>query len=88
MLDAPSFAALDWNGLKLAVAGSMASGRDVQRVVAQRWKIVMSIPLVEGYGMTENALVAIANLIDVVAWSGQIGVPLPSTEAASIEEDV
>jgi len=83
LLDAPGFAALDWSRLKLAVAGGMA----VQQVVAQRWKDATGIPLVEGYGMTETAPVAIANPIDIVQWSGQIGLPLPSTEAAIIDED-
>jgi len=83
MLDAPGFAALDWSRLKLAVAGGMA----VQQVVAQRWKDATGTPLVEGYGMTESAPVAIANPIDIVQWSGQIGLPLPSTEAAILDED-
>jgi len=83
LLDAPGFAALDWSRLKLAVAGGMA----VQQVVAQRWKDATGVRLVEGYGMTESAPVAIANPIDIVQWSGQIGLPLPSTEAAILDED-
>ena len=83
MLDAPGFAALDWSRLKLAVAGGMA----VQQVVAQRWKDATGTPLVEGYGMTESAPVAIANPVDIVQWSGQIGLPLPSTDAAILDED-
>ncbi len=83
LLDAPGFAALDWTRLKLAVAGGMA----VQQVVAQRWKAATGVALVEGYGMTETAPVAIANPIDIAQWSGQIGLPLPSTEAAILDED-
>lgn len=83
LLDAPGFAALDWSRLKLAVAGGMA----VQKVVAQRWKEATGVPLVEGYGMTESAPVAIANPIDIVQWSGQIGLPLPSTEAVILDEN-
>ncbi|MDP1650170.1 MAG: AMP-binding protein [Rubrivivax sp.] len=52
LLDAPGFAEVDLSRLKLAVAGGMA----VQRVVAQRWKQVTGVPLVEGYGLTEIAL--------------------------------
>ena len=37
----------------------------------------------EGYGMSESAPVAIANPIDIMQWSGQIGMPLPSTAATS-----
>ncbi len=83
LLDAPGFAEVDLSRLKLAVAGGMA----VQRVVAQRWKQATGVPLVEGYGLTESAPVAIANPIDIAEWSGGIGVPLPSTEAAIVDSD-
>jgi long-chain acyl-CoA synthetase len=83
MLDAPGFADVDLHHLKLAVAGGMA----VQRVVAHRWKQRSGVPLVEGYGLTESAPVAIANPVTIQEWSGQIGVPLPGTEAAILDDD-
>lgn len=83
MLDAPGFAAIDLRPLKLAVAGGMA----VQQVVAQRWKERTGVPLVEGYGLTETSPVAIANPITIQEWSGQIGVPVPSTDAAILDDD-
>jgi long-chain acyl-CoA synthetase len=83
LLDAPGFAELDLKRLKLAVAGGMA----VQHVVAQRWKQATGVPLVEGYGLTETSPVAIANPVDIKEWSGTIGVPVPSTEAAILDDD-
>jgi long-chain acyl-CoA synthetase len=83
LLDAPHSASVDWSELKLAVAGGMA----VQQVVAHRWKQMTGVPLVEGYGLTESAPVAIANPVTIVEWSGQIGVPLPSTDAAILDDD-
>jgi long-chain acyl-CoA synthetase len=83
LLDAPGFATVDLRPLKLAVAGGMA----VQHVVAHRWKARAGVPLVEGYGLTESAPVAIANPVTIQEWSGQIGVPLPSTEAAILDDD-
>ena len=83
LLDAPGFARVDLRPLKLAVAGGMA----VQQVVAHRWKARAGVPLVEGYGLTESAPVAIANPVTIAEWSGQIGVPLPSTEAAILDDD-
>ena len=83
LLDAPGFVAVELRPLKLAVAGGMA----VQHVVAQRWKERAGVPLVEGYGLTESAPVAIANPVTIDAWSGQIGIPLPSTEAAILDDD-
>ncbi|MFP5466562.1 MAG: AMP-binding protein [Gammaproteobacteria bacterium] len=83
LLDAPGFAKVDLAPLKLAVAGGMA----VQHVVAHRWKERAGVPLVEGYGLTESAPVAIANPVTVTEWSGQIGVPLPGTLAAILDDD-
>jgi long-chain acyl-CoA synthetase len=83
LLDAPDAAQVDWSHLKLAVAGGMA----VQHVVAQRWKQMTGVPLVEGYGLTESAPVAIANPVTIEEWSGRIGLPLPSTEAAMLDDD-
>jgi long-chain acyl-CoA synthetase len=83
LLDAPGFAAIDLSSIKLAVAGGMA----VQQVVAHRWKERAGVPLVEGYGLTETSPVAIANPVTIQEWSGQIGVPLPSTEAAILDDD-
>ncbi len=83
LLDAPESAHVDWSHLKLAVAGGMA----VQHMVAHRWKQITGVPLVEGYGLTESAPVAIANPVTIEEWSGQIGVPLPSTDAAILDDD-
>jgi long-chain acyl-CoA synthetase len=83
LLDAPGFADVDLSHLKLAVAGGMA----VQQVIAHRWKERAGIPLVEGYGLTESAPVAIANPVTIDEWSGRIGVPLPSTDAAILDDD-
>jgi long-chain acyl-CoA synthetase len=83
LLDAPGFAEVDLRHLKVAVAGGMA----VQHVVAQRWKQRTGIPLIEGYGLTETSPVAIANPITIAEWSGQIGVPIPSTEAAILDDE-
>jgi len=83
LLDAPGSAQVDWSHLKLAVAGGMA----VQHVVAHRWRQMTPVPLVEGYGLTESAPVAIANPVTIEEWSGQIGVPVPSTEAVILDDD-
>lgn len=83
LLDAPGFADVDLSRLKLTVAGGMA----VQKVVAQRWKQRAGVPLVEGYGLTESAPVAIANPVTVAEWSGQIGVPVSSTDATILDDE-
>jgi len=83
LLNAPGFESLSMRTLKVATAGGMA----VQRAVAERWKRATGVPLVEGYGLTETAPVAISNPLDIEDWTGTIGVPIPSTEAAILDDD-
>ncbi len=83
LLNAPGFAAVDLSGLKVASAGGMA----VQRAVAEKWRQVAKVPLVEGYGLTETSPVAISNPLNIGEWSGTIGVPIPSTDAVILDDD-
>jgi long-chain acyl-CoA synthetase len=83
LLDAPGFREVDTRGLKVASAGGMA----VQRVVAERWAKATGVPLIEGYGLTETSPVAISNPLDIEQWTGAIGMPIPSTEAAVLDDD-
>ncbi len=83
LLNAPGFDTLDLHRLKVVSAGGMA----VQRAVAERWKKVTGVPLVEGYGLSETAPVVISNPLSIEDWSGNIGMPIPSTEAAILDED-
>jgi long-chain acyl-CoA synthetase len=85
LLDAAGFAevaARERGSLKLAVAGGMA----VQRAVSDRWQQAMGVPLVEGYGLTEAAPNVCANPFDAEAFSGKLGLPLPSTEVVILDE--
>jgi long-chain acyl-CoA synthetase len=76
LLNHPDFAKLDFSSMKLAVGGGMA----VQKAVADRWKQVTGVTLIEGYGLTETAPAATANPLDLKEYSGSIGVPMPSTD--------
>jgi long-chain acyl-CoA synthetase len=78
LLDHPRFAQLDFSSLKLAIAGGMAA----QKAVAERWQSVTGVTLVEGYGLTEASPVTTCNPLDIDAFTGSIGLPLPSTEAS------
>jgi long-chain acyl-CoA synthetase len=77
------FSKLDFSRIKFALAGGMA----VQRAVAERWKKLTGIPLIEGYGLTETSPVVTANLLTITDYTGAIGLPLPSTEI-SIRDDL
>jgi len=82
LLDAPEFADVDTRALKLASAGGMA----VQRVVADRWKQRTGVPIIEGYGLTETSPVVIASPLDIADWTGSIGLPIPSTQVAILDD--
>jgi long-chain acyl-CoA synthetase len=83
LLNEPGFGKAGTDGLKLVVAGGMA----VQRSVAERWQRACGTPLTEGYGLTETSPIVCANPTDHREFSGAIGLPLPSTEVALMDED-
>lgn len=83
LLNAPGFEQVTTKYIKMANAGGMA----VQRAVAEKWKRVTGVPLVESYGLTETSPAAISNTLDIEDWTGTIGVPIPSTEAAILDDD-
>ncbi len=83
MLNHPDFVKMDFSNLKIAVGGGMA----VQRVVAEKWKEVTNISLVEGYGLTETAPVLTTGPTDDTDRIGTIGLPLPSTEIKLTDDD-
>ena len=78
----PDLAKEDFAHAKFALAGGMA----VQRAVAERWKQLAGIPLIEGYGLTETSPVATANPLDLKEYSGSIGMPLSSTDLKLIDD--
>ena len=83
LLNTPGFDSVDFSRLKLAVGGGMA----MQRAVAERWREVTGVPVVEAYGLTETSPAAVANRLDQTEFTGAIGLPLPSTEVSIRDDD-
>ena len=85
LLNAPHFDAVrqaNAGALKLSVAGGMA----VQRPVAERWQQMMGVPIVEGYGLSETSPIVCANPVNAPGFTGKLGLPIPSTEVAMMDE--
>jgi len=76
LLNHPDFASVDFSTWRLALGGGMA----VQKAVADKWKAVTGVPLIEAYGLTETSPAACMNPLDLTEYNGTIGVPIPSTE--------
>ena len=83
LLNTPGFDSVDFSRLKLAVGGGMA----MQRAVADRWREVTGVPVVEAYGLTETSPAAVANRLDQAEFTGSIGLPLPSTDISIRDDD-
>ncbi len=83
MANHPDFAKVDWRALKISVGGGMA----VQSATAKLWLDRTGCPIVEGYGLSETSPTVTCNPVDSAAFSGTIGMPLPSTEVALLDDD-
>ncbi|WP_045739104.1 long-chain fatty acid--CoA ligase [Xanthomonas sp. MUS 060] len=77
LLNTPGFAQLDFSSLKCTLGGGMA----VQRAVAEHWKQVTGVTVVEAYGLTETSPGACINPLTLSEYNGSIGLPIPSTDA-------
>ena len=82
LVNRADFARLDFSGLRLCFGGGAA----VQKAVADKWKKVTGLPLIEGYGLSETSPVAAVNPTNSHEYSGDIGFPLPSTEIVILDE--
>ncbi|MDS4069099.1 MAG: long-chain-fatty-acid--CoA ligase, partial [Candidatus Competibacter sp.] len=82
LLHTPGFDRLDFSALKLSLSGGMA----LQRAVAENWRRITGVPLIEGYGLTETSPAATFNPLTLEEYNGSIGLPLSSTEL-SIRDD-
>ncbi|MEJ7669415.1 MAG: long-chain-fatty-acid--CoA ligase [Casimicrobiaceae bacterium] len=76
LVNNPEFAKLDFSSLRITLGGGMA----VQEVVAKKWKEITGTSLIEAYGLTETSPAATINPLDLPAFNGSIGLPVPSTE--------
>ena len=79
----PDFDKVDWSHLKISVGGGMA----VQQATARLWLEKTGCPICEGYGLSETSPSATCNPVDSTAYSGNIGLPMPSSELKLLDDE-
>ncbi len=79
----PDFNTVDWSNLKVSIGGGMA----VQRAVAKLWLEKTGCPICEGYGLSETSPSATCNPVTSKEFTGTIGLPIPSTYIAILDDD-
>lgn len=82
LLHNEDFIKLDFTRLRVALGGGMA----VTKAVAEKWKSVTKMPLIEAYGLTETSPAVTINPLNLQDYNGSIGLPIPCTEV-SIRDD-
>ena len=79
----PAFNTVDWSRLLISVGGGMA----VQQATAKAWLEKTGCAICEGYGLSETSPTVACNPTDSTAYSGTIGLPLPSTEVCLLDDN-
>ena len=79
----PDFGKVDWSNLKVSVGGGMA----VTSAVAALWLEKTGCPICEGYGLSETSPSASCNPTTRTQFTGNIGVPLPSTFMKLLDDE-
>jgi len=69
--------------LKMVVVGGMP----LQEKIANDWYKATGLPVLEGYGLTEASPIVTINPTTVAAYTGSIGLPVPSTIVSIRGED-
>lgn len=77
------FKTLDHSKLRVSMGGGMA----VLSATAEKWLEVTGNVVVQGYGLSETSPVATANPINSTSFSGTIGLPMPGTDIAMLDEN-
>jgi long-chain acyl-CoA synthetase len=83
LMNNAEFRKLDFSQLLMTFAGGMA----MQRAVAEEWQELTGVKISEGYGLSETAPTVTSNRLDTSEFSGNIGLPVPSTVVVIRDED-
>ena len=83
LLQHPQFKTVDFSNLCVSQAGGMAASEGT----ARHWQEVTGCAMVEGWGMSETCAIGTNNPVNIKAFTGTIGLPLPSIEIAIKDDD-
>ena len=83
LANSDAFKALDHSKLEMSMGGGMAVLKDT----AAKWEKITGNIIVQGYGLSETSPVASANPQGTGEFSGNIGLPMPGTDMAILDEE-
>jgi acyl-CoA synthetase (AMP-forming)/AMP-acid ligase II len=83
LLQHPQFKTVDFSSLCVSQAGGMAASEGT----AKHWLQVTGCPMIEGWGMSETCAIGTNNPVTNKAFTGTIGLPLPSIDIAIKDDD-
>ena len=72
-----------FRSIRLGFAGAMP----IPRATVERWEAATGGLLIEGYGMTECAPIALGNPVAASRRPGTLGVPFPNTDMRVVDQD-
>lgn len=82
LLKQDAFPTLDFKSMKLALAGGMS----VIKSIAEQWHKLTGKTIIMGYGLTEASPVVTINPLNATEFTGSIGLPVPSTDVAILDD--
>jgi long-chain acyl-CoA synthetase len=82
LLKNPEFTKINAKNLRFSIAGGMA----ISQTVADQWYKITGNVIIEGYGLTEASPVVAVNPLNTHAFTGSVGLPLPSTDVSIRDE--
>ena len=77
------FKAMNHSKLRMSMGGGMA----VVSSTAEKWRQITDNIIIQGYGLSETSPVATANPFNSASFGGTIGVPMPATDVAILDDD-
>ena len=83
LIHRPDFLKVKLPNLLVTIGGGMA----VQKKTADLWQKLTGVPIAQGYGLSETSPVVCVNTPLVDSFNGSIGLPMPSTDIAILDDD-